>query len=568
MVSVTSEIFLQLGLVFIIAAAAGYLLRALRQPQILAYVLVGILITPVLGIVTDTSIIESLSLIGIAFLLFLVGMEMDLKALKSVVFVSGVGGLIQVIILFVLGYLAALLLGFLSLEAAYLGLMLAFSSTMVVLKLLSDKRELNTLHGRIAVGILLLQDIVAIFALSLMSSLNGFSFSLLGIALVKFLSLFAIAFVLSKYLFPHIFRFAARHQELLLVTSLGVCFLFSLGFFYLGFSIAIGAFIAGVALGNLQYSLDIISKVRSLRDFFSLLFFVSLGMGISLGVVRQWWIPLLVLLGITLAVKPLVIMTICSLFKYTKKPAFLTANSLAQIGEFSLILAAQGLVLGHITQELFSLVVITALISITLTSYFIQYDKWFYKLFERPLKIFEVFHAEGLEYLPSEVRPKIILCGYNRIGYSILESLRRRKKEVLIVDFNPEVIDKLVRGGYHCIYGDATDDEITERMNLKNILMLISTVPEVNDNIHLIKKVRSANKKAKVIVTAPDIDEALKLYDQGAHYVILPHFLGGEHVSHLLDRFQRRKIDLHEERKKHVSHLYERKRMGHSHPKQ
>jgi len=270
---VDGNLFLEIGLIFIAAAIAAFILRILKQPQILAYVLVGILVTPVFKLVTDTGIIESMSVVGIAFLLFIVGLEMDIKSLRNVALASTLGGGIQTVLLFGLGYLVSLLLGFLSLEAAYVGLLLAFSSTMVVMKLLlSDRKELQTLHGKLILGILLMQDIVAIFALSIMTSISDFNLVLFGIALVKFLALFLVAFLASKYLFPRVFQFAAKNQELLLISSLAVCFAFSLAFFYLGFSVAIGAFIAGVALGNLRYNLEIIAKVKSLKDFFSLIF--------------------------------------------------------------------------------------------------------------------------------------------------------------------------------------------------------------------------------------------------------------------------------------------------------
>ena len=588
------NIFLQIGAITIIAALAAFVLRLIKQPQILAYVVVGILITPVFQLVTDPTIIESMSVIGIAFLLFIVGMEMELKKLRNVALVSSLGGAIQILITGVLGYLIAIFLGYLSLEAAYIGLMLAFSSTMVVMKLLSDKRELNTLHGRIVVGILLMQDIVAIIAISLMTSANGFSAALVGIALLKFLIIIAVAYLCAKLIFPSFFRFAARNQELLLITSLAVCFIFSLladkiGVVLLyifqnplwtlnlsteiiasispGFSLAIGAFIAGVALGNLQYSTEIIGKITSLRDFFSLLFFVSLGMALSPEVIVKMWLPFTVLLLAVIFLKPFIIMFICSLFKYTKKPSFLTALSLAQVGEFSLILVAQGLILGHISQELFSLAVLITLISITLTSYLIKYDHWLFKVMEKPLKLFDVFTTEGLEYLPTEVKPRIILCGHNRIGYSILKSLRKSKKKILVVDYNPEIINKMVKEGYHCIYGNVTDNEIIEKMNLEGISILVSTVPEVSENLLLIRKVREVNKRAKIFVAANEIDEALRLYNNGADYVILPHFLGGEHVGNIISDHRKRKIDLKEEKEKHMEHLKERKDVGHEHPK-
>jgi Kef-type K+ transport system membrane component KefB/Trk K+ transport system NAD-binding subunit len=565
-VAIQGDVFIQLGLVIIVAALAAFILRLIKQPQILAYVIVGILITPVFGLVTDTSTIESMSIIGIAFLLFLVGMEMDLKSLRNVAFVSTIGGGLQILVLFVAGYLLALMLGFLTLEAAYVGLMVAFSSTMVVMKLLADKHELNTLHGRIIVGILLMEDAVAIFAISILTSINDFNFTLFGIALLKFISLFAAAYIASKYFFPSIFKFSAKHQELLLIVSLAVCFIFSLAFQFLGFSLAIGAFVAGVAIGNLDYRLEIIGKVKSLRDFFSLLFFVSLGMGLSLAVIQKMWLPLVMILALIMIIKPIITLTITSLFRYTKKPAFLTANSLSQMGEFSLIIAAQGLALHHISQDLFSMIVIIAIVTITLTSYRIQYATWFFRIFEKPLRIFDIFTTEGLEYLPSEVKPKIVLLGYNRIGYSVLQGLHKEKKRVLVVDFNPEVISKLVSEGFHCIYGDVTDEEIIDRMNLSHLNLLISTVPDIDDNFQLIRKIRQVNKQAKIIVTASSVDQALRLYEHGASYVVLPHFLGGEHVSQIITKDRSNRIKLHDEKKKHIEHLKQRKRLKHEHP--
>ncbi len=568
MTGVTGDIFVNIGLVFIIAAIAAFVLRLFKQPQILAYVIVGVLITPVFKIVTNTNIIESMSTIGVAFLLFIVGLEMDLKKLKNVALVSTLGGAVQISILFLTGFLGALLFGFLNMEAMYIGLLITFSSTMVVMKLLSDKKELNTLHGRIAVGMLLLQDIVAIFALSIFVSINQFSISVFAIALLKFLAMFALAFISGKYIFPEVFRFSAKNQELLLITSLAVCFTFSLAFHYLGFSIAIGAFLAGLALGNLEYNFEIIGRVKSLRDFFALIFFVSLGMGLSLGVLKNQWPTLIFMLGMVLLIKPLYIMFICSVFKYTKKPAFLTSISLAQVGEFSLILAAQGLVLGHISQELFSLTVVVALITITATSYFIKYDHGLYRFMEKPLGIFDSFTTEGLEFLPSEIKPKILLCGQNRIGYSILKEFKKIKKKVLIIDYNPEMIDQLVKEGYHCIYGDVTDAEIIDKMSLESLTLLISTVPEAHDNFHLINKLRAVNKKAKIIVTASEIDQALKLYKHGADYVIMPHFLGGEHGANLINSYRKKKINLGKEKLNHMEHLKERKEQGHEHPKE
>jgi len=568
MALVVGDLFFQLAIVVTIAAFSAFLARLLKQPQILAYVLVGILITPVFHLVTDTSIIESMSTIGIAFLLFIVGLEIDIKKLKDVTLVATFGGTIQIALLFLTATLIALALKFQSTEAIYIGLALAFSSTMIVMKFLSDRRELNTLHGRIIVGILLIEDLFAILALSILTSLNGFTILFLGVAILKFVSLFALAYLCSKYVFPYIFRFAARNQELLLITSLAICFLFSFAFHYLGFSVAIGAFVAGLALGNLEYNWEIIGRVRPLRDFFALLFFVSLGMTLSLGIIKTMLVPLIIFTLFILLFKPLLITIICSVFKYTKKPAFLSALHLTEVGEFSLIIAAQGLLLGHISEDLFSMIVVLALFTITLTSYSTKHKDWIFNMFEKPLRVFDIFNTEGTEYLQTEIKPTVVLCGHNRIGYSILKSLKTIKKKVLIVDYNPEIIFRLVKEGYHCIYGEADDSEIMEQMNLKNIKHLISTIPYLNINLVLIRKLRSVNKKARIVLTANNIDDALKMYKSGADYVILPHFLGGKHVANLITNVRKRKINLKSERETHITELKERKSMGHEHPTQ
>ena len=245
----------------------------------------------------------------------------------------------------------------------------------------------------------------------------------------------------------------------------------------------------------------------------------------------------------------------------------MVANSLAQIGEFSLILVAQGLALGHVSDELFSVTVFVALASITLTSYYMEYNGFFYRILDKPLSLFDKFTTEGLEYLPTEVKPTIALCGHNRIGYSILRDLRKVKKRVIVIDYNPEIINKMVKEGYHCIYGEVTDDEIIDRMNIKKLKILISTIPGLKENLYLIKRVREVNKKVNILVAANNIDEAMKYYEEGVDYVILPHFLGGEHASNIVTNVRTKKLNLERKRKDHIRNLKNRQAIGHEHPK-
>src|SRR3989338_3851344 len=285
------SMFFDIGFIVIISTLFAYIARLLKQPLILAYVLAGILLGPYLGVITDLNSIKSLSEIGIAFLLFIVGLEIDIKKLKDVGHVATVGGMLQMVIVFALAFAVTILIGMKSTEALYFGLIIAFSSTMVVVKLLSDKREVDTLHGRIIIGILLLQDIIAILVMSFLGQSSG-----ILISLIKGVAVFAVAFAAGKYVLPHMFRFAASSQELLFIASLGIAFLFSIVANYIGFSIAIGAFMAGIVLKS-PYNTEIVGKIKPLRDFFSVLFFVSLGMQLSIGSLNTILKPLLVFIA-------------------------------------------------------------------------------------------------------------------------------------------------------------------------------------------------------------------------------------------------------------------------------
>lgn len=565
-----NNIFSDISLIIIVATVFGFLVKLIKQPLIPAYIITGIFIGPVLGLITNLDIITTLSEIGIAFLLFIVGLEINLTKLKNVGLVSSLGGFIRAIILFTFGFAIAIMFNFKEIEAVYIGLIISFSSTMVVGKLLSEKRELDTLHGRIVLGMLLLEDFIAILALSILTTLNDFSSTALFLSLLKGITIVAIAIIGSKYIFPNLFKFAAKSQELLFLLSLSICFLFVMLFYYIGFSIVIGAFIAGVTLANLPYNLEIIGKVKSLRDFFATIFFVSLGMGLITTSFKSIIGLLILMILFILIFKPIITMFICSFFGYKKRTGFLTAISLAQISEFSLIIVMQGISLGHISNEILTLTVLVAIITMIFTSYFINYDQKIYTKVSTILNIFDRFTTEeaGLEYLPKKKKFDIILCGHNRLGYSISRKIRKMKKNLLVVDYNPEIIRHLIREKIPCIYGDIGNLEILERLNLKNAKMVISTVPDIMDNLLLIKKTREKNKNAVIMVTANQVEEALTLYDAGADYVILPHFLGGEHVSLLIEEFTTGDVNkIIETKLNHIKELQERRKIGHEHPK-
>ncbi|MBU0535584.1 MAG: cation:proton antiporter [Nanoarchaeota archaeon] len=562
------EIFTQIGIMFIISAAGAFIAKLIKQPIIPAYIIAGAIVGPVLGFITSSEIIRTMSEIGIAFLLFVVGLEMSVKKLKDTGFFATIGGTMQMIFIFIIGFWIAILLGFLRIEAVYVGFIVAFSSTMVVVKLLSDRREIDTLHGRIIIGILLMQDIIALFVLSILASPDGFALTAILISLAKGAGLLLIAWVLSNYTFPPIFKFAAKSQELLFLVSLGVCFLFSIALSLIGFSIIIGAFIAGLSLANLPYNIEIIGRVKSLKDFFATMFFVSLGLELLVPDMRSLIIPLIVLSLIVLIIKPFVLLVLCAIARYTKRNSFMTSISLAQISEFSLIIVAQGLMLGHISQDLFSLTLLLAIITITATSYIMSFELKIFNFLSKYLTPFDIATTtEHLQYLPEELEYDFILIGYDRIGYNIFKMLDEAKKTFLVIDFNPDIVKKLASKKIPCIYGDIGDPEILERLNLKKTEFVVSTVPGVEDNIHILKKVKAEKKNIHVFVTATIIDDALKLYKEGADYVILPHFLGGERVSNLINEVSGDSKKINLTKLAHIHDLKERIDMEHEHPR-
>jgi Kef-type K+ transport system membrane component KefB len=498
---------------------------------------------------------------GIAFLLFIVGLEISLNKLKEVGFMGVIGGSIQIVSIFFAGFFIALHLGFSQLQAGYIGLILTFSSTMIVIKLLSDKNELNTLHGRIILAILIMQDIAVIFALSLIETLDHLAFDFIWISLLKGFILIAITLLSGKYVLPYLFKVSARHQELLFLSSLAIVFFFAGLAYALGFSVAIGAFLAGLSLANLPYNFDIVGKVMPLRNFFATIFFVSLGMELAVESFKGLLFPLIVFLAVVIFLKPAILFILGILFGYKRRTSFLTALSLAQISEFSLILVSLGLGLGHITNNIFTITVLLAIITITLTSYFIHYDEKIYSLFAKPLAFFErlsLIRSKELEHFPHHPKREVIIFGAHRMGGIFINTFRKLKDDFVVIDFDPEIIKNLIEKKIPCIYGDLGNFEILKRLNLHSAKMVISTVPNEQDNEFLINYVKKHNPKVIVIVMSPHGSGAVKMYEHGADYVIVPHLLSGEMVARFLRELMENKKDIDDIRLRHIKHLKDR----------
>ena len=567
------DIFFQIGLMFIIAALLAYAAKLLKQPLITAYIAAGIIISQYsLNIIEDTSIISTMAEIGVVFLLFITGLGLSPMIMKGFGKISLFTGIGQVLFTSIIGFFILYLFGFSVVESVYIAVALTFSSTIIIMKLLSDKGETETLHGRIAIGFLIVQDIIAMFILMVISSVSegaGVQGILLNVVIKASVILFALALT-AYYVMPQVMSRIAKSQEFLLIFSVAWCLGLSILFRNLGFSIELGALLAGVTLSVSTYRHEISSRLRPIRDFFLVIFFIYLGSNLIFTNISFHTIAIVALSLFILVGNPLIVMAIMGAFGYSRRTGFMAGLTVAQISEFSLILVALGVKLGHLSAEILSLVTIIGIITIAGSVYMVTYSSKIYPKVSRFLKIFEIAkrRKEGLPSGLPETRPyDVILFGHNRMGFSLLNKMKDLKMRLLVVDFDPNTINSLEQRRINCVYGDVQDVEFLGTLDFRKTWLIISTIPEIETNRLLLEYTKARNRSVIAFVTSHNIEEAFQLYKEGADYVILPHFLGGEHAANLISRLRMNKLKLYEEKERHLRHLQHRKAIGHEHPR-
>jgi len=562
------NVFIELSVIIVIATLISGLMRLLKQPLIIGYILTGILLSPFfLNLIKSTDTITIFSQIGVSFLLFIVGLSLSPNVIREVGKISLITGVGQVIFTTLIGFFISKLLGFSNVVSMYIAIALAFSSTIIIMKLLSDKNDLDKLYGKISIGFLLVQDLIAIFILIIISSMSReltVSATLLGL-IFKGLVLIIILLLTGKYILPKLSNFFARSQEFLFLFSIGWGLGLASLFNFIGFSIEIGALLAGIALSVSPYHYEISSKMRPLRDFFIILFFILLGSQLSFSNINQYIVPAIVFSLLILIGNPLIVLLLMGSLGYNKKTGFLAGLTVAQISEFSLILVALGVSIGHLNNDILSLVTVVGLITIAGSTYFIIYSDKIYPYIENYLTIFEI-RKDKKKNKESFKKYDIILFGYNRIGYDFLQSFKKLKKKFLVVDYNPDVIKDLSNNGIDCLYGDADDEEFLVGLPLEGVKMAVSTVPDFDTNVLLVNTIKRINPNAITIVISHQIGDANVLYDKGATYVVLPHFLGGKYASMMINKYGLNKNKFLIEKRKHILHLRNREKIGHRHP--
>ncbi|MDQ3099293.1 MAG: cation:proton antiporter [bacterium] len=553
------EIFLEISIVIIIATVVSIIMRALKQPLIIGYILTGLISGPYLfNIIQSSETIEIFSKIGVVILLFIVGLNLNPQAIKEVGKVSIVSGIAQVLLTTLIGFFIAISLGLDRTAALYVGLALTFSSTIIILKLLSDKGDINAFYAKIIIGLLVVQDIIATVALVIISSLEqtsqiGFG-TVVALTLLKGTLLTVGILFVSNYVIKNSIRYIAQSQELLFLFSLGWGLSIATLFLLAGFSVEIGALVAGVTLSVTPYAHEISSRLKPLRDFFVLLFFILLGSQITFTNLESTIIPIIVLSLFVLIGNPLIMVIIMNLLGFSKKIGFKAGLTVAQVSEFSLILATLGFQLGQINQEVLSIITIVALITIGGSAYLIMHDELLYAKLSPYLSLLE-FRKNRRQAPPQKLPYEVVLFGYHRVGKEFVKAFKKNGRPFVVVDFNPESIRDLDQNNVPYKYGDAEDVEFLEDLELKNVKLFVSTIPEDRTSKVLVKTIRRMNKKAIIMVLSHTINNAQELYKLGANYVIMPHYLGAQYAAQLITDLDINDEKFKKEKKHHLEYL-------------
>lgn len=547
------DLLSNIGLAIVVATAFALLAKALKQPLLLAYLAAGIVLGPKIGfgLIEDEASITLISEIGLILLLFIIGLEIDLKKLLSAGRTLIISGLLQFLICVTLGIGFFVLMGFKlgggRFDALYLAVAMALSSTMIVVKILYDKFELTTLPGRITLGILVFQDIWAILFLSLQPNLLSPGVSIILLSFVKGAALVLSSLAISRYLLSHIFSFIAKIPELLLVTAIAWCFLISGIAGEVGLSKEMGALVAGVSLSTFPYNIDVIAKVINIRDFFVTLFFVGLGLQIP--------VPTVSLLAYAAAASLFLIATrFFSIFpvlysmKNGLRASLIPSINLSQMSEFSLVIASLGLGFNHIDPQVVGILTFVFALTSVGSTYMIHYNH------EIQLGIASILERLGLKDIdrqPSGRReaeqPKeIVFLGFFREASSIFHEIESMQdgdgtpltEKVLVVDFNPVVHCELNKRDVKCIYGDISSVDTLMHAHVDCAKTLVCTIPDSilrgTTNERLLNLSKRLCPQARVIVTANTLQTAINLYKQGADFVFIPRIHSARRVAEII----------------------------------
>jgi len=533
--------FGEVALLLAMAAGIGLAGMLLRQPLIVTFIAVGLIAGPsALNVVQSNEQIDLLAELGIVVLLFLVGIKLDVKLIRSLGAVSILTGLGQVAFTAFFGYLIGLGLGLGHVASLYVAVALTFSSTIIIVKLLSDKREIDSLHGQIALGFLIVQDLVVVLAMIVLSAIGigaagaegGHGGGSIPLVLASGVAMLAIVILFVRYMADPLTERLARAPELLVIFAIALAAIFAAVGDVVGLGKEVGGLMAGVALASTSYRETIAARLAPLRDFLLLFFFIALGATLDLSLLGSHVTGAIVFSLFVLVGNPLIVLIIMSAMGYRKRTGFLAGLTVAQISEFSLIFVAMGVSIGHVGDDALGLVTMVGLVTIAASTYMITYSHQLYSLFEPLLGVFE---RKGTPREPAEPGNRkdepytVIIFGLGRFGTAIGLRLKKRGIRVLGVDFNPHAIRRWRELGLETSFGDATDPEFVTELPLAHAEWIVSTVPihptglsHEDARTTLIQLTRSAGFPGQVAVASHSASDTRILFAAGADMVLEP----------------------------------------------
>ena len=542
--------FLELSIILGITSFISILMYYLKQPLVIGYIISGILCGGYfLNIAHSIHTIELFPKLGIVILLFTIGLHLNPDTLKETGKSAVLAGLFQVLISGGIGFLLSLyVLHYNVLTSFLISLALSFSSTIIVLKILSDKKEIDKLHSKMSIGILLIQDIIAAIVLLVISifntnnnSLQTDNTSFLFLFILKAIFLILIYGVLKVYVFEKLAKVFASSQETLLIFSLGISFLMASLFYYFGFSLEIGALFAGIALSSTNFAKEMSSRLKSLQDFFIAIFFILLGVNLIVVNIKDILLPIFVFVLFVIIIKFLIVFLVMNILKHKSRTSFLTAISLTQVSEFSIIMIALVSEYGYLDKNITSLITIVAIISMAISAYLLGYADNIYNKIKHLLKYIEI-NKKNTNTTEHKIENfDVVIFGYDRVGHEFINVFNKIKYKYLLVDINPKYIENAIFEGIKAIYGDAEDVGFLEDNKILESQMLISTIPDFKTNLFLAEIYRKKNKDGIIILTCHDISHSKILYEKGANYVIMPYHLGAKHASQIILEYTKNK---------------------------
>lgn len=538
------NLFLQISALLAVTVSLAFFVRFLKQPLLVSYMLAGIVCGPLFFnlLQSEPDLYQAFSSFGVVLLLFIVGLELNFSYLKKIGKLSTIIAAGQFVLNFLIVFILSSFFDLSLTGQIFLSLAACFSSTIVVLKLLNDKRDEESVYGRYTIGLLLIQDLISIailFLLGLFSKGVGVDEFTIWSAL-KMFSAVLLIFLVSKYLLTRLLHSVASSGEFLFIFTVAWCFSAASLMVWSGLSLEIGAVIAGLSLGSSKYQPEIVSRVKPLRDFFIVIFFVILGSMADFSNVAKIIIPAISLSLVVVVIRPIVLFFIYRLFNFTRRNSFLSALSSAPLSEFGFIIIFAAISSGYLSGYELSIFTIAAIISIFLASYLLVYSYQLYNFF---LPFFNLFGPDRcIQKEDKKESFEVMVFGYHRTGWKIGSALKKSNIKFAAVDFNPENIDRLSHRDIKVFFGDASDIEFLKGLPLHKTKVVISTIHSPEDQLVLLNYLRAKKSDLTIICTLYNKKYLDKLYEAGADYVMLPHLLSGMWMAeHILNKNLRRK---------------------------